>query len=236
MKNLVKYRFGTVLMSTFLTVGCASKKTDERMDALEKRVEELEKKPALAARPQMPPAQEKAYQLPVGTSPILGKRDAAVSVVIFSDGQCPFCAGADTLVRDAIKDPELKEKVNVVFKNFPLSFHQNAKPAAKAALAAKEQGDDKFYAMMEKVFANQQNLTPENFNKWAKEIGLNNTTFQKALKDNDAKYEEVIKADIDLGTNQAQVRGTPSIFVGGWELRERSVQGIKNLLKEKNLI
>lgn len=236
MKNLVKYSFSAILMSTFLTVGCASKKVDERMDALEKRVEELEKKPALAARPQMPPAQEKAYQLPVGTSPVLGKKDAAISVVIFSDGQCPFCAGADTLVRDAVKDPELKDKVNVVFKNFPLSFHPNAKPAAKAALAAKEQGDDKFYAMMEKVFANQQNLTPENFNKWAKEIGLNDAKFQKALKDNDAKYEEVIKADIDLGTNQAQVRGTPSIFVGGWELRERSVQGIKNLLKEKNLI
>lgn len=236
MKNLVKYSFSAVLMSTLLTVGCANKKADERIDALEKRVEELEKKPALAARPQMPAAQEKAYQLPIGMSPVLGKRDAAVSVVIFSDGQCPFCAGADTLVRDAIKDPELKDKVNVVFKNFPLSFHPNAKPAAKAALAAKEQGDDKFFAMMEKVFANQQNLTPANFNKWAKEIGLNDAKFQKALKDNNDAYEKVIQADIDLGTNQAQVRGTPSIFVGGWELRERSVQGIKNLLKEKNLI
>ena len=184
----------------------------------------------------MPPAQEKAYQLPVGMSPVMGKKDAAVSVVIFSDGQCPFCAGADTLLRDAVKDPELKDKVNVVFKNFPLSFHPNAKPAAKAALAAKEQGDDKFWAMMEKVFGNQQNLTADNFKKWAKEIGLNVPKFEKSLKDNDGKYEEVIKADIDLGTNTAQVRGTPSIFVGGWELRERSVQGIKNLLKEKNLI
>lgn len=236
MKNLVKISFSAILMSTLLTLGCTNKKTDERVDALEKRVEELEKKPAMAQKPQMPPAQEKAYQLPVGTSPVLGKKDATVSLVVFSDGQCPFCAGADTLLRDAVKDPELKDKVNVVFKNFPLSFHQNAKPAAKAALAAKEQGDDKFYAMMEKVFANQQNLTPENFKKWGKEIGLNMPKFEASLKNNDVKYEEVIKADIDLGTNQAQVRGTPSIFVGGWELRERSVQGIKNLLKEKNLI
>lgn len=236
MKNLAKYSLGALLLSTLMTTGCTSKKMDERIEALEKRVEELEKKPAMAARPQMPPAQEKAYQIPTGISPVLGKQDASVSVVVFSDGQCPFCAGADTLLRDVVKDPELKDKVNVVFKNFPLSFHQNAKPAAKAALAAKEQGNDKFWAMMEKVFANQQNLSDDNYKKWAKEIGLNVPKFEKDLKSNDGKYEEAIKADMDLGTNTAQVRGTPSIFVGGWELRERSVQGIKNLLKEKNLI
>ncbi len=228
-KSLV---FTALLMAI---AGCSNKKMDERMEALEKRVEALETKPAVA-RPAMPPAQEKAYEIPVGTSPVLGKKDAKVSVVIFSDMQCPFCAGADGLLREAVKDPELKEKVNVVFKNFPLSFHQNAKPAAKAALAAREQGEDKFWAMMEKAFANQQNLTPENFNKWAKEIGLNQAKFGASLKNNDGKYEEMIKADMDLGTNTAQVRGTPSIYVGGWELRERSVQGIKNLLKEKNMI
>ncbi|MES2503459.1 MAG: DsbA family protein [Myxococcota bacterium] len=235
----MKKQLGTLSLAALgllITAGCANKMTDDRLNALEKRVEELEKKPAMAARPEMPPAQEKAYQLPVGQSPVLGKKDAKVSIVVFSDGQCPFCKGADELLREAVKDPELKEKVNIVFKNYPLSFHQNAKPAAKAALAAKEQGDDKFWAMMEKIFNNQQNLTPENFSKWAKEIGLSMPKYELALKNNDGKYEEQIKADMDLGTNQAQVRGTPSIYVGGWELRERSVQGIKNVLKEKNLI
>lgn len=240
MKNLVKYSLGVALFSLVFTTGCVTKKLEERMDTLEKRVEELEKKPSAAQRPQMPPAQEKAYQLPLANSPVMGKKDAAVSVVIFSDGQCPFCAGADKLMREAANDSELKNKVNFVFKNFPLSFHQNAKPAAKAALAARDvalngQGDAKFWAMMEKVFSDQQNLTAENFSKWAKEIGLNQVKFEETLKKNDGAYDKSIQADIDLGTNQAQVRGTPSIFVGGWELRERSVQGIKNLLKEKNL-
>ncbi|MBH1988746.1 MAG: thioredoxin domain-containing protein [Myxococcaceae bacterium] len=236
MKNLTRISLATLLISSIALVGCNNKKIEERLGSLEKRLEELEKKPALAARPPAPAAQEKAYQLPVAHSPVLGKKDANVSVVVFSDGQCPFCAGTDTLLREVVKDPELKEKVNVVFKNFPLSFHPNAKPAAKAALAASEQGGDKFWKMMEKIFANQQNLNEENFKKWAKELGLNLTKFEKSLKDNDGKYEEMIKADMDLGTNQAQVRGTPSIYVGGWELRERSVQGIKNLIKEKNLM
>lgn len=240
MKNLIRYSFSAAIFSLLFTAGCTNKKTDERLEALEKRVEELEKKPSVAQRPQAPPAQEKAYQIPVGTSPVLGKKDATVSVMVFSDGQCPFCKGADDLLRQASNDPELKTKVNFVFKNFPLSFHQNAKPAAKAALAARDaapsgQGDAKFWAMMEKVFSDQQNLTPENFKKWAKEIGVNETKFTEVLKNNDGTYEKTIQADIDLGTNQAQVRGTPSIYVGGWELRERSVQGIKNLLKEKNL-
>lgn len=235
MKNSLGYGLTLALTAVLLTTGC-NNKLSERVEALEKRVEELEKKPMAAARPQMPPPQEKAYEIPVGMSPVLGKKDAPVSVVIFSDTQCPFCAGADSLLREVVKDPELKEKVNVVFKNFPLSFHENAKPAAKAAMAAREQGNDKFWAMLEKLFANQQSLTGDNFKKWAKEVGLNVSQFEKSLKDNDAKYEEFIKADMDLGTNKAQVRGTPSIYVGGWELRDRSVQGIKDLLRERGLI
>ncbi|MBL4818968.1 MAG: DsbA family protein [Deltaproteobacteria bacterium] len=234
MKNSLKLGLGVALSGSLLLVGCTSSKTNERIEALEKQVAAIEKKLS-PARPQ-PPTQDKAYKLPVGNSPVLGKKNAPVNVVVFSDGQCPYCAGADQLLRDAVKDPELKAKVNVVFKNFPLSFHQDAKPAAKAALAAKEQGEEKFWAMMDKVFANQRSLTPANFNKWAKEIGLNVTKFKEDVKKNDGKYEASIKADMELGTNSANVRGTPSIYVGGWELRERSVQGIKNLIKEKNLI
>ena len=240
MKRQFQYSLSTLLLSLLLTGGCVTKKLEDRVDALEKRVEALEKKPSMAQRPQMPPAKEKAYQIPVGNSPILGNKNAEISVVIFSDGQCPFCKGADELLRQASDDPELKGKAKFVFKNFPLSFHQNAKPAAKAALAARDvaggsQGDAKFWAFMQKVYSDQQNLTEENFKKWAKELGLNEVKFAEVLKNNDGKYDTFIQADIDLGTNQAQVRGTPSIYVNGWELRERSVQGIKNLIKEKNL-
>ena len=57
----------------------------------------------------------------------------------------------------------------------------------------------------------------------------------KAIKDNDAKYEAIIKEESELGSTAAKVRGTPSLFVNGWELRARSVDGVKQLIKEKNL-
>ena len=211
-----------------------SKEMVERIEKLEKKVEALEKRPAgPPARPQEQP-QTAAYEIPVkADDPVLGKKDAKVNVVIFSDFQCPFCARVDPMLKDVVKDPELKDKVNVVFKQFPLSFHQQAKPAAKAALAAHEQG--KFWEMSDKLMANQRDLTAENFKKWAGEIGLNVAKFEADLKNNDAKYEERIKADMDVGSKQAKVRGTPSIYVNGWELKNRSVDGVKQVIKDKNL-
>jgi protein-disulfide isomerase len=222
-----------------LAVSCAPKdqvqKMDEQMQALEKRIVELEKRPKGPAAPAQPAAQTAAYDLPIGSSHVLGVKNAPVTVTVFSDYECPFCSRVDPFLRDLVKDPDLKAKVNVVFKHFPLSFHQNAKPASKAALAAGEQGSDKFWAMSDKMFQNQRQLSPENFSKWAKEIGLDVTKFNNDLKNNDAKYEAAIKADTDLGVNNAKVRGTPSIYVAGWELRDRSVAGVKSVMQDKKL-
>ncbi len=211
-----------------------SKELVERIEKLEKKVEAIEKRPAgPAAKPPEAP-QTAAYKIPVASDdPALGKKDAKINVVIFSDYQCPFCSRIDPMLKEIVKDPELKDKVNVVFKQFPLSFHQNAKPAAKAALAAHEQG--KFWEMGDKMMANQRDLTPENFKKWAGEIGLNVGKWEADLKANDAKYEERIKGDMDTGSKEAKVRGTPSVFVNGWELKNRSVDGVKQVIKEKAL-
>lgn len=219
--------------------GGGSKELVERIEKLEKKVEALEKRPAgnagqPAAAP--PPPQTEAYKIPGGNSPVLGNASAKVELVVFSDYQCPFCGRVDPMLHDVVKDPELKDKVKVVFKQFPLSFHKDAKPAAKAALAARDVGGDKgFWDFSEKAFANQRALTPENFSVWAKEIGLDVKKFETSLKSNDAKYEEIIKAESELGAKEAKVRGTPSLFVNGWELRQRSVDGVKALIKEKNL-
>jgi protein-disulfide isomerase len=212
------------------------KELTERIEKLEKKVEALEKRPAGPAPQAPPPPQTEAYKIPSGDSPILGNKDAKIELTIFSDYQCPFCSRVDPMLHEVVKDPELKDKVKVVFKQFPLSFHKDAKPAAKAALAARDVGGDKaFWDFSAKAYENQRALTPENFSVWAKEIGLNVAKFESTLKDNDAKYEGVVKADMDLGANNAKVRGTPSLFVNGWELRQRSVDGVKQLIKEKNL-
>lgn len=216
--------------------GGGSKEVMERIEKLEKKVEALEKKGPGRQAPEPPPPQTAAYNIPVADSPIMGKKDAKITVTIFSDYQCPFCSKVDPMLKDIIKDAELKDKVNVAFKQFPLSFHKDARPAAKAALAARDLGGDaKFWEMGDKMYANQRALTAENFVTWAKEIGLDAGKFEKALKDNDAKYDAQITKETELGQKEAKVRGTPSIFVNGWELRQRSVDGVKQLIKDKNL-
>lgn len=217
--------------------GGGSKELTERIEKLEKKVEALEKRgPAGPNKAEPPPPQTTAYNIPTGDSPILGKKDAPVTVTIFSDYQCPFCARVDPMLKEIVNDPELKDKVRVTFKMFPLSFHKDAKPAAKAALAARDVGgDEKFWAYGELLYKGGKELTTENFSKWAGEAGIDVKKFEKALKDNDAKYEEIIKKDSELGAKEAKVRGTPSLFVNGWELRQRSVDGVKAVIKEKKL-
>lgn len=211
------------------TIGCPNNRAiTERLDKIEAKIAQMDSRPS-AAMPPQPEAQKTAYSIPVGTSPVKGNKDAVVAVTVFSDYQCPFCSRVDPLLNEALKDPRMKDQIKVVFKNFPLSFHQEARPAAKAALAAGAQGVDMYWAMSEKLFANQRELTAENFRKWATEIkGLDVVKWEKALKDSDAQFEATIKEDMELGM-KSQVRGTPSIFVGGWELRDRTVEGIHAL-------
>ena len=221
------------------SVACQPPANNEAVSKLEKRIADLEKtvtglKKRPAGKPQrpQPKPQTAAYKLPTGESAYKG--EGKVDITLFSDFQCPFCARVDPMLKQAVNDPELKGKVKLVFKHFPLSFHKDAKPASKAAMAAGEQG--KFWEMADKLLANQRDLKPDNFKKWAKEIGLNVGKFEKDLKANDAKYDAQIKNDMELGSKSAKVRGTPSIYVGGWQLQQRSVDGIKALLKDKKLL
>jgi protein-disulfide isomerase len=238
-KRLIQIGLSAILLS-LLVGGCKNNndqtaKMTEEIENLKKRVQVLETRPPFPQRPMVQP-QETAYVLPIGASHVLGNKAAPVTITVFSDYQCPYCSKVDPMLSQVINDPELKDKVNVVMKQFPLSFHPNAKPAAKAALAAGEQGSEKFWAMSEKLFQNQNQLSAENYTKWAKEIGVDVAKFTKAMKDNDAKYEDAIKNDTELGVKTANVRGTPSIYVGGWLLNDRSVDAIKNLIREKKLI
>lgn len=97
-----------------------------------------------------------------------------------------------------------------MFKHNPLSFHPNAMPAANAAECAREQG--KFWPMTEKMFGNQQALSPESYEKWAGEIGVDVGRFKKCFADN--KYKTRIEEDQKLSM-QMGARGTPAFFVNG---------------------
>ena len=105
-----------------------------------------------------------------------------MTIVEISDFECPFCGRVEPTIKQ-VEDKYGKD-VRVVWMNNPLPFHKNAKPAANAALEAHAQkGDKGFWAMHEKMFANQKALTTDNLEKWAKELGLNMSKFKKALAD-----------------------------------------------------
>lgn len=219
-------------LGLLLTSGCKDKKLIEEVAELKKRVEALEK--IIAPAKEEPQVQASAYVLPVDNSYVLGKKDAPVNIMVFSNFQCPYCARADKALRELLKDDELKEKVNLVFKHFPFERHPEARPAAKVTLAAGEQG--KFWEMSEKIFANQGEMNEKNYQKWAKEIGVDVAKLNKDLKDKDKAYNEMIDRDIKLGAESAKLEGTPWILVGGWLLEgEINPASIKKMIAEKKL-
>jgi len=115
-------------------------------------------------------------------------------------------------VRDTIKkvSETYGDKVRIVFKHQPLSFHPNAMPAALAAEAAREQG--KFWEMEEKLFTNQAQLSPDNYKKWAQEIGLDMAKFSASVEKQSGKAR--IEADI-ASANSIGAQGTPAFFING---------------------
>jgi len=143
-----------------------------------------------------------------GSAPMRGPKNAPLTVVLFSDFQCPFCSRVEPSITELEKN--YPGKVRVFWKNFPLSFHNNAKPAAEAAMAANEQG--KFWEMHDKLFANQQNLDVASLEKYAKEIGLDMAKFKAATESQ--KFAASIEADIKQG-GSVGVQGTPASFLNG---------------------
>jgi len=144
----------------------------------------------------------------VGNAPARGSKDAPITVVVFSDFQCPFCSRIEPSFIELEK--LFPGKVRVVWKNFPLSFHTRAKPAAEAALAANEQG--KFWQMHATLFKNQNALEDADLEKYAEEIGLDMGRFRAATASH--KFAAAVDADLKQGSSLG-VTGTPATFVNG---------------------
>jgi len=148
-------------------------------------------------------------------APAFGPESAPVTIVEFSDFQCPFCSRAATTV-DKIKE-KYSDKVRFVFRQFPLPFHKNAHLAAEAALAAQAQG--KFWEYHDKLFADQNKLERPALEATAKEVGMDVGALKKAL---DSKtYVEAVDADQKLGES-VNVDGTPTMFINGKRVSDPS--------------
>jgi len=162
-------------------------------------------------------------QIDTRDAPVRGNLDAPVSIVVFDDFQCPYCARlAPTLKKVLDNNPQT---VRLVFKNFPLGMHKFARPAAVAAEAAGRQG--KFWEMHDLLFANYNQLSEDRIVALAKQVGLDMARFEKDRQD--AGVQAAIQRDQQQGS-QLGVRGTPTVYVNGRLLRDRSEKGFQQVI------
>lgn len=154
---------------------------------------------------------EDLWRMPIDDAPAMGPADALVTIVELTDFQCPYCSrGAATI--DALRE-RFPDDVRVVVRQRPLPFHENARPAAEAALEARAQlGDAAFFEMASLLFANQRHLDRATLEGLAAVVGLDMARFRRAL-DEDA-HEADIERDMALGDAMA-AEGTPTFYVNG---------------------
>lgn len=235
--------FGLAALSLVLTTGCDKaapvdtskiENTLKELKAGQDKVlkelaavkTEVKKAPARAKPGRRPGSPDPAavYKVPVEDAHAKGPADALVTIVEWSEFQCPFCKRVGPTM-DKITET-YGDKVRVAFKHNPLGFHKNAMPAAMAAEAAGKQG--KFWEMHDKLFENSRDLTKENFIKWAGELKLDVNKFKKDLEDK--ALTEKIKKQQSQGVSLG-ARGTPAFFVNG-----RFLSGAQPFERFKTLI
>ena len=156
----------------------------------------------------------------VDDDPSVGPATAPVTIVAFTDFQCPACAAMHPIVEEVVKS--YGNKVRLVMRDFPLPIHPNARKAAEAANAAHAQG--KFFEYAALLFQRQNSLDPESLKKYATEIGLDRTRFDAAL--DKGTYATEVQHDLVDGDNYG-VDQTPTIFVNGVVLGTLSREALR---------
>lgn len=181
-------------------------KTD--MEAIKKQLGEIQKQ--LAQRP-APPAPAGPVTMSLGDGPALGSEDAPVTIVEFSDYQCPFCKKHLTNAFTVLKTNYIDTgKVRYFFRDFPLdSIHPYARKAAESAHCAGDQG--KFWEMHDVMFNNQGELKADNLRDFARTMQLDLDAFNACL--DGGKYAKSVETDVAAGS-AAGVTGTPGFFIG----------------------
>lgn len=157
------------------------------------------------------PQVQGAVEVSVDDDAVIGDKDAPVTIIEFSDYECPFCGRHFDQVYPSIKKNYVDTgKVKMVFRDFPLSFHPSAQKAAEAAECVREKGGDAAYwKMHDKLFSNQETLSVANYEKWAKELGQDISDCLAS-----GKYYDEVQKDLAQGS-AAGVQGTPAFFING---------------------
>ncbi len=218
----------SILVSAFVLKSSIDRGT-EQLEELRSGVETA----AAAVKPSAPAARQarsrrpdpnRRYQIDIAGRPVKGGENAKVTIVEWSDFQCPYCKRV-TPTLEQIHET-YGDQVRVVFRHLPLSIHPKAPAAHAAAEAAHQQG--KFWEMHDKIFANQRELSAEKFVEYATELDLDVDRFKKDVVSSDVKKQ----VDGDSGAAATLgITGTPAFFVNG-----RYLSGAQPFASFKRLI
>jgi protein-disulfide isomerase len=150
---------------------------------------------------------------PVGDDPALGPEDAPVTIVEFSDFQCPYCqVWYEQVFTQLMAD--YPDQIRFVYRDFPLiQIHPGAQPAAEAAECANDQ--DKYWDFHDAIFSGQYEFSRDGFLKIAADLGLNTTTFASCI--DSGKYADEVLGDLQDGINMG-VQSTPTFYINGFKV------------------
>ncbi len=178
--------------------------------------------PSKAKKPR--PVDTNIYDVNIGSSPVLGKADAPVTIIEWADFQCPFCAREYPKLKEILA--AYPDKVRLVFKHRPLSFHRQAKPAHAAAQLAMEQGGSElFWKMHDMIIASPKALGSKDLRGYAEALNLDLAKFDVVMAD-PKKIDELIKTDLAAAT-KCKVYATPTVMINGLKLSARSIESYK---------
>ena len=156
--------------------------------------------------------------------PVKGNPKAAVTIVEFTDFECPSCARQHPVLERLVT--EFGDRLRLVVRDFPLSQHANARKAAEAAEAAREQG--KYWEYASVLFRNQSALGVDKLKQYATEVGLDRARFDASL--DSGKFAEKVQRDLIDG-RKLGVNGTPTLYVNGKRISDKSYESLKGAVE-----
>ena len=221
----MKLKFSLLIASIFLlfSLSAWSASTDDQLEELASQIEDMQKdldeikqllKDGARAAPAAAAPQQAAFAeqvVSIGTSPVKGNQDAPITVIEYSDYQCPFCARHYRDVMPTLQTEYIDSgKVKFVMRENPLTnLHPQALDASMAALCAERQG--KYWEMHDVLFSNQRQLSIPELKAYAVDLGLDSGDFNECL---DSKETQgAVYSDLASGAKLG-VRGTPGFFIG----------------------
>jgi protein-disulfide isomerase len=168
--------------------------------------------------------QSPVFSISTNDQPSLGSANAPVTIVAFTDYQCPSCAAMHPTLERLVT--EYGDKVRLVTRDFPLSQHAQAFKAAEAAEAARDQG--KYWEYIHILLRNQSTLTVDKLKGYASELSLDRTRFDNAL--DTGKFSESVQRDIEDGMKLG-INGTPTIFINGRRIAAKNYEDLKAIVE-----